>query len=289
MQITITGVPEHFNIHWKKLVSLQPFLTEGIELLWKDEPKGSGAMNQSIRKGETDIAIVLTESFVKDKIEGNPGLIASLYVESPLMWGIHVSGKLPSRNLNEYSSPQIAISRIGSGSHLMAFLLATRENWDIQTLKFDLVHDLVGAIEAAGQGKEQLFLWEKFTTNPYVKNGTFQRIGEIPTPWPCFVVVGHEDFLNRHTTLMRSIMAFIHESVRSMKKDEETVHTISQEYQLIPTDVESWLQQTQWTSSPSLSKERLENVMDILSKLDLINKKIPVQSLVDERLVVLGP
>jgi ABC-type nitrate/sulfonate/bicarbonate transport system substrate-binding protein len=287
MQVTITGVPEHFNIHWKKLVSLQPFLIEGIELLWKDEPKGSGAMNQSLRTHDTDIAIILTESFVKDKIEGNPGLITSFYVQSPLIWGIHVSGKLPQRDLKDYQSPQMAISRFGSGSHLMSYILAKRENWNLKKLEFDLVNDLNGAIIAAEQGKEQLFLWEKFTTNPFVESGIFQRIGEIPTPWPCFVVVAHESFLSKHTTLMKRILDFIHESVRQMKKDKETILGLCQEYNLLPTDVDYWLQQTRWASSTVMSRKTLESVMDILTDLELIKEKIHVESLIAHELVML--
>src|SRR5690606_16087806 len=92
-KISIIGVPEHFNFPWLSVIADQPFIDEGITLEWSDEPKGSGAMNKAIREGRADIAIILTESFVKDKIEGNPGKIIGYHVRSPLIWGIHVSGK----------------------------------------------------------------------------------------------------------------------------------------------------------------------------------------------------
>ena len=56
-KLTITGVPEHFNYPWLQVIEKQPFLTKGIQLEWIDEPKGSGAMNKSLREGTTDLAI----------------------------------------------------------------------------------------------------------------------------------------------------------------------------------------------------------------------------------------
>jgi hypothetical protein len=42
-----------------------------------------------LRDGETDIAVILTEGIVKD-IAGNQVKV-QVYVESPLIWGIHVA------------------------------------------------------------------------------------------------------------------------------------------------------------------------------------------------------
>jgi hypothetical protein len=44
-----------------------------------------------LRDGETDIAVILTEGIVKDIVAGNPSKIVQVYVESPLIWGIHVA------------------------------------------------------------------------------------------------------------------------------------------------------------------------------------------------------
>ena len=83
-QIRITGVPEHFNFPWQLLVKEQPFLKDGVNLVWEDESRGSGAMNSAIRNDSTDLAIILTESFLKDKIDGNPGKLSGTM--SSLLW-----------------------------------------------------------------------------------------------------------------------------------------------------------------------------------------------------------
>ncbi|MGY6522911.1 MAG: ABC transporter substrate-binding protein [Mongoliitalea sp.] len=288
-QIRITGVPEHFNILWKKLVQTQPFLEQGYELLWLDEPKGSGAMNLALRENQTDIAIVLTESFVRDKIDGNPALITDWYVSSPLTWGIHVPVNSAYAKISDYKNPPIAISRYGSGSHLMAYLLAKREQWDLNKLKFEVLHDLKGAIANAQHGGQHIFLWEKFTTNPYVEQGIFKRIGEIPTPWPCFVTVANEDFLNEHQYLMHQIQQAIKNSAQELKKDALTISEISKAYNLSVADVESWIQQTSWAVNNEIQSSELANVMEVLRSLGLISHELPVSSLVSTKLSTLLP
>jgi hypothetical protein len=57
-------------------------------------PEGTGKMCQMLRDGETDIAVILTEGIVKDITAGNPSKIVQVYVDSPLIWGIHVAANL---------------------------------------------------------------------------------------------------------------------------------------------------------------------------------------------------
>ncbi|GHB51588.1 ABC transporter substrate-binding protein [Mongoliitalea lutea] len=288
-QVRITGVPEHFNILWKKLVQAQPFKDQGYELVWIDEPKGSGAMNAALREGKTDIALLLTESFVRDKIDGNPGLITDWYVSSPLTWGIHVSVQSSQNAIDSYKNPPVAISRFGSGSHLMAFLLAKREHWDLEKVTFEVINDLKGAIANAENGGEHIFLWEKFTTNPYVEKGIFKRIGEIPTPWPCFVTVAHENFLASDAAIMKQIQQAIKASAFELQKNNETITEISEHYNLIKKDVERWISQTSWAVTNEIKSSELEAVMQILKELGLISHQIPVSLLVSTKLSKLLP
>src|SRR5690606_13499939 len=138
-KIRIIGVPEHFNFPWLKVVEAQPFKAQNVLLEWIDEPKGSGAMNKALREGAADLAVVLTESFIKDRIEGNPAQIIGYHVQSPLVWGIHISSQHADRKLEDLSDVPFAISRYGSGSHQMVFLLAQHWGWYTSRLTFGLV------------------------------------------------------------------------------------------------------------------------------------------------------
>ncbi|MCR9015874.1 substrate-binding domain-containing protein [Aquiflexum gelatinilyticum] len=286
-KITVTGVPEHFNFPWLQVVEKQPFLDEGIQLVWKNEPKGSGAMNKSLRDGETDIAIVLTESFIKDKIEGNPALMIGFHIESPLIWGIHGSARSEIDDISQLGHGDFVISRYGSGSHLMAFLLAKREGWNLDKIDFEVVGDLEGAQEALQDEIHKLFLWEKYTTKPLVDRGIFKRIGEIPTPWPCFVIVANPTVLKQHAAIIGKLLDLVYlQSIENLQKTEFPL-LISEKYKIKLEDIKAWLQQTSWAKDERISKKVLEESMEILKDLGLIQKKIKAEDLIFKSLAVL--
>lgn len=275
-KITITGVPEHFNFPWLTLVEKQPFLEEDIRLVWENESKGSGAMNKSIREGNTDLAIILTESFVKDKIEGNPGKIIGFHVDSPLVWGIHVPANSKLEQVPELKNVPFLVSRMGSGSHLMAFLLAREQGWDTGDIYFEIIGNLDGAIKSFKSANPKAFLWEKYTTQPLVTKGLFRRIGEIPTPWPCFVIVGSDHFLNTHPELTDKLLDAIYAINSSLMADKKAVApAIQKTYDLGADDVYQWLKQTSWTTSKEIHPMHLVNTMKILSDVELIQKTLP--------------
>src|SRR5690606_28657627 len=118
--IKIAGVPEHFNHPWHLCLARNDFSNAGIDLQWTDIPEGTGKMCQMLREGQTDIAVILTEGIVKDIAWGNPSKIVQVYVESPLVWGIHVAANSNFRQLDDLENTVAAISRIGSGSQPMA-------------------------------------------------------------------------------------------------------------------------------------------------------------------------
>lgn len=283
--LTITGVPEHFNFPWKELIKEQPL--KNIELRWIDEPKGSGPMNQAIRAGNTDLAIILTESFIKDRIDGNSGKIIGYHVQSPLTWGIHVPAKSSIQEISELKDAPFLISRYGSGSHLMAFLLAKQHGWDLEALKFEVIGDLEGAKQAFLDPSPQLFLWEKFTTKPLVDSGAFRRIGEIPTPWPCFVIVASEGALLNYPEEIKHLQKLLYQKSASLSAREGLAYEISDLYKIQYADISAWLTQTEWAIDPSIEKITLEQTMQILLDLHLIDHTVDVRELIDDDFVKL--
>ncbi|WP_291781032.1 ABC transporter substrate-binding protein [Cecembia sp.] len=271
-QLIITGVPEHFNFPWLKVIAEQPFLSAGIELVWKNESKGSGAMNKAIREEETDLAITLTESFIKDKVEGNPGRIIGWYVKSPLIWGVHLSGKCMETKLNSLQNVPFLISRFGSGSHLMAYLLAKRENWDLSSLIFEEIGDLEGAKKSFESSGPKLFLWEKFTTKPLVDAGLFKRIDEIPTPWPCFVIVASKKAMEKYAKVLPELRDKVYQKAGIIKRTEGILEEMATFYAQKPEDLKSWLKDTFWAEDSSMGEEELANVFHNLVDLKIIER-----------------
>ena len=177
LRVNIGGVPEHFNYPWYLALRSGAFKDQNINLRWKDCYGGTGEMCKALRSGTIDLAVILTEGIVKDITEGNPSKIVQTYVKSPLIWGIHVSSKSPYESVNDLKGTKAAISRYGSGSHLMAYVNAEKHLWDLDMdLKFQLVNDLNGGVKALGDKSADYFLWESFTTKPFVDQGIFRKI-----------------------------------------------------------------------------------------------------------------
>ena len=152
---------------------------------------------------------------------------------------------------------------------------------------FEVVGDLEGAQEALQDEIHKLFLWEKYTTKPLVDRGIFKRIGEIPTPWPCFVIVANPTVLKQHAAIIGKLRDLVYlQSIENLQKTEFPL-LISEKYKIKLEDIKAWLQQTSWAKDERISKKVLEESMEILKDLGLIQKKIKAEDLIFKSLAAL--
>ena len=277
--IKITGVPEHFNLPWHFAIEEGAFKERGIDLQWKDTPEGTGKMCNMLREGETDIAIILTEGIVKDITAGNPSGIVQTYIESPLIWGIHVAEASGYRKIEDLRNTTVAISRFGSGSHLMAFVNARKTGWDTEHLKFEVVNTIDGAVDALTTGRADYFMWERFMTKPLVDRGIFRRIGDCPTPWPCFVIAVRNEILEKNRNVIKHILEVINIYTEDFKQIPSIDRTLANRFDQKAEDISEWLSLTRWSQSP-MNKQTIETVQDQLLELNLIPEKLPYEKLV---------
>jgi ABC-type nitrate/sulfonate/bicarbonate transport system substrate-binding protein len=270
--IKIAGVPEHFNLPWHLSIENGDFEKENIDLQWTDVPEGTGKMCQMLRDGETDIAVILTEGIVKDIVAGNPSKIVQVYVESPLIWGIHVAAKSNYKTLADLENTKVAISRLGSGSQLMAYVNADNQGWKTDNLQFEIINTIDGAVEALTNGTADYFMWERFMTKPLVDKGIFRRIADCPTPWPCFVIAVREEVLEKNPVLISKILAIINQTTLEFKDIPSIDKTLASNYHQKIEDIQEWLSLTQWSQKP-LAAEMLNKVQNQLFQLKIIDKK----------------
>ena len=275
--LRITGVPEHFNFPWKKVIAEQPFESEGIRLEWRDESRGSGQMNKDLREDRTDLAIVLTESFLKDFEAGNPSKMIGLHAKSPLIWGIHIHGNSPVNSLEEIENPSFLISRMGSGSQLMSYVLAKREGWNPEKLDFKIVNNLPGALEVMTPENPEMFLWEKFTTKPWVDSQEMKRIGEVPSPWPCFAMIASDKALAEFGQTIFKLREKVYQAASTIQSSGNSVLEIAEKYQLAPKDVNEWIAQTTWETQTQISVKQLTEAMETMVELGIIQKTIRLE------------
>lgn len=268
----VVGVPEHFNYPWQQAIKQGLFTAAGIDLQWTDVPEGTGKMCQLLREGSADMAIILTEGIVRDILHGNPSRIIQEYVASPLLWGIHVGAASKFEKIEDLKNAKVAISRMGSGSHLMACVHAEQQGWDAQNLSFEIVHTIDGAVDALTQETADYFMWEHFMTKPLVDQGIFRHLGDCPTPWPCFVMAVREEVLQNYSSVISQTLSIINEQTQKFKSQPNLQFTLAEKYHQKSEDISQWLSLTEW-SQKNISPEVLNQVQNQLWALGLIDKK----------------
>lgn len=264
MKFTIGGVPEHFNYPIKKAIKDGAFSNIGIDFQWEDIAEGTGAMCKKLRDGSLDMAIVLTEGIFKDIIDGNPAKIVQKYVKSPLIWGVHAASKSKFQYPHELSNARFAISRKGSGSHIMAHVNAKNRGYEINENQFVVVNNFDGAIKAFENDEADIILWEKYTTQPYLDSGQLRRIGECVTPWPCFVIAVNQKILQKHPNKIWNILWVIRKACRIFMHQDDAPQIIAKEYGLKLPDANNWYHQTEWEQDIYISQKMLLNVGNTL-------------------------
>jgi ABC-type nitrate/sulfonate/bicarbonate transport system substrate-binding protein len=270
--LKVGGVPEHFNYPWYITLKNKEYNKYTINLRWQDFPGGTGQMCKALRTGEIDIAIVLTEGIIKDIAQGNPSKIVQTFVKTPLIWGIHVGAASAFTKIEDLENATIAISRFGSGSHLMAIVNAKNQKWDVKKLKFKVVGDLQGGINALTNGDADYFMWEHFTTKPLVDNGTFRRIEDCPTPWPCFVIAVRNEVLENNFEEVKKVLDIINTETKNFKKINDIDKTLAKRYEQRIDDIQKWLKITEWNDGKPITKNLITRIQNKMVEFNVIEE-----------------
>ena len=280
-KLKVCGVPEHFNSPFHLAAKAGAYAGAGLDVEWTDMPGGTGAMSEALEKGAADVAVLLTEGMYKNIVCGAKAKIVAVYVQSPLCWGIHASAGAHHDAITgvaDLRSRTFAISRLTSGSHLMAFVCAQQQGWDPATeVQFEAVGNITGARAALAEDKAQAFMWEKFTTKPYVDSGEFKRVGECMTPWPCFVVAVRDEVLAAEggEAAVLELLRVTKEAAVDFQANEggASVAYAAEKYGLQTADANEWLagsNPVQWACEPSFSAKVLKTIGETLAAVGVL-------------------
>ncbi|KAI8846222.1 hypothetical protein BC829DRAFT_363570 [Chytridium lagenaria] len=108
--------------------------------------------------------------------------------------------------LDALRGSRIGISRFGSGSHIIPFVLAHQRGWvkkdgeEDAFFKFVELKDIKGLKGGVMDGSVDAFLWERFTTKPYYDSGELHHYANVTPPWPAFLFAARTDLLLPSTT-----------------------------------------------------------------------------------------
>jgi ABC-type nitrate/sulfonate/bicarbonate transport system substrate-binding protein len=277
--IRIGGVPEHFNLPWHLAIEDDAFAKAGIDLQWEDVPEGTGRMSSLLREGSLDVACILTDGIVKDIIGGNPSRILQVYVSTPLLWGVHAPAGIEADNTRQLEDATIAISRYGSGSHLMSYLLAKRHGWETDDINFKLINTLDGAVAALSENEAQLFLWERYMTQPIVDKGIFKRLETIATPWPSFVIAATNSCIAEKEEALSKMLHVINTYTADFKSIPCIDTTIASHYDLQVGDVQQWLMRTEF-SDDQLWESTVDKILEEFTAVGIIDQQVTLKDLI---------
>jgi sulfonate transport system substrate-binding protein len=270
MQIRVGGVPEHYNFPWYSAIEDKDFESVGLNVSWKECWGGTGEMLNDIKENNLDVIVALTEGVVKNILTEQNMKIIHVYVTSPLVWGVHTHFTSFLSDLREIQGKKFAISRINSGSHLMSKVYAQQKQFTIPDEDFIIINDIHGARKSLASGETDVFLWEKFTTKPYVDSGEFKRIGEVRTPWPCFVIAASTHFAENHQDELELMLEVLLSKIDELLDNLDTEQRIAQKFGLKLEDVELWFRDVRWNLSTEDNPKILASAADALVKYGVV-------------------
>jgi sulfonate transport system substrate-binding protein len=234
---------------------------------------GTGQMIRGLETGSIDIAVLLTEGITRSILQGLDAKIVQVYVVSPLHWGVHVPVQSSIQTTNDVNGQTFAISRYGSGSHLMAYVMADQHGWNLDDLKFNVIGDIYGGLWALENNEAQAFLWEKYTTFPFVEQGKCRYVGDVVTPWPCFVIAARGEIAEKYGDLLKIMCDIVNEKAQEVKTDPDAAEIISWRYNLRMDQVSKWLSETDWNYKGIEYPLAFEKTTHYLKKLNLLEEK----------------
>ncbi len=269
--VRVGGVPEHFNLPWHLAIDEDAFDDLGVTVEWIDFPGGTGAIMKALEAGEIDMATPLTEGAITAIANGNPSELVSIWVSSPLLWGVHAAGTAAAETIDEVEGGRFAISRFGSGSDLMSRVLADEKGWTLTDDRFVPVGNLDGALAALPAGDAEVFLWNMSMTQPHVDDGTFKRVGIFPTPWPSFAVAATAAFSAAQPGLAAAISEVARGRAESLELDASLAQFVVDRYGLEFEGALEWVRQVDWTPADEpIDPSMVEAVTDRMKALGRI-------------------
>ncbi|SAM69311.1 uncharacterized protein UBRO_00663 [Ustilago bromivora] len=282
LKLRVGYVPEHFAVPLLQLADT-PWGQQNLNLV--SQPSGTGQMLTSLDASNSDgqqidVAVALTEALITGIAKGRDDYkLVGSYVRTSLNWAVITGTSSYAekyKSISDLKGTKIGISRIGSGSQIMASVMALQHGWNTSAegkggeIEFK-VNDTFQNLRDGVNGKEpydtSCFMWEWYTTKPYADSGEVRFIGSVPTPWPSWTIAassntalksddGRSGKLNEFLDkLQESIKQFANPETR---KNGEAKKFIVNLHKYKEEDVESWLQTVRWACEETPNPEGLK-------------------------------
>lgn len=247
--LRVAYVPEHFSTPLFFAEQEQYYASAGLKIEFTPVIEGTGRLIKLLNENTVDIAIGLTEAFIADVAKGNDVYsVVGSYVKSPLCWAISTGINRTDITLAEdLQGKRIGVSRIGSGSYIMSFVLGLDRKFDAPFFSehpavsnFKNLRDSVNLKE--GVDPLDAFMWEHFTSKKYYDNKEIKRVGEIYTPWPSWVITARRELLADHREEISAFLKAVNKGIQHFKENpKKATEYIAANLDYSEADATLWL------------------------------------------------
>ncbi|KAG2173040.1 hypothetical protein INT44_007013 [Umbelopsis vinacea] len=285
------SVPEHFSTPLHMSNENGYFTEAGVEVQLVCCPGGTGEMTSKLKDGSINLAVALTEGLTAGIANGQDWYkIVGTYVSAPLCWALSAGTNSKHDSIATLNHTDVAISRFGSGSHIMAFVLADQQGWLAPNVKenppftFTALSNFKAMRDAVNAGTSDYFMWETFTTKPYHDSGEIKRIGQITPPWPAFCFAASTSLLEEDSEGVKKALAAINKATKLFiaQKDKESVEHIMRILDYQEVDVREWFKTVRYQDNlRDVSRKAFDVTVETLIKAGVIEKPLSAEELVD--------
>ncbi|KAG7660990.1 uncharacterized protein J8A68_005510 [[Candida] subhashii] len=251
--LKVAYIPEHFSTPLFFAEQQGYYTSLGLSIEFIKVIEGSGRLINLLNSGEVDIAIGLTEAFVADIAKGNKNIkLVDTYVKSPLLWAISTGAHRDEfHNEGQLEGQTIGVSRIGSGSYIMSFVLGHSLKFDVPFADFPVLSNFKNLRDSVN-----------------LKFGPIKQIGEIFTPWSSWVITANADSLAHKKEHIKNFIDAVNSGIDYFNGHiSEAVEYISTNLDYSAEDAKEWTTTVEFNSQIGQTPLDWENIVENTSEI----------------------
>lgn len=267
MKLVVGYVPEHFSTPLFLALKHGFYAKHNVDIEFKPFPSGSGHLIQCLGDKTINVSVGLTEAFIRGIAAGNESYkLVGVYVQSPLCWAVSTGSKRDIESVDSLEGSIVGVSRMGSGSDVMAKVLQLQKGWTTP-FKYEINNDFKnlrdGVNHTGTAHPTDFFMWEHFTSKKYYDSGEIKRVGEIYTPWPSWVISAGPEV---DSTTLKGFVDAVNEGIAYFRSHpDEGISYITSNLDYSEEDARNWLKTVQFSDDAgAISDELVQNTLDVL-------------------------
>lgn len=191
---------------------------------------------------------------------------------------------------------KIGVSRIGSGSYVMGYVLADQQGWLLPTAavgtkaeaaspykEFVVLNTFENLRKAVNSGEADFFMWEHFTSKRYYDSGEIRRVGEIYTPWSSWKIVASTKLIGEGNSIdprVEDLLEKLNLGIKHFNENkDEAVEYISTALDYSAEDAREWLKTVRFPErTQGVDQKVIDRTVEILRKAGVLFQNVGMQA-----------